>query len=104
MLPNSAGVATLLPTSILERCEPVPFKQTADDQGLLLNLTTGDFFDIAGVGIAFWHAVDGSRSLAEIAGQLALQYDVESKECLADLLPFAQELLGHGLVRLVVPA
>ncbi len=45
-----------------------------------------------------WNQLDGKRDLAAVLASILAEYSVTEEKALADLLPFAEELLSEGLV------
>lgn len=78
------------------------FSETAiDDEIVLMNLATGDFFSLEGTSRAIWLLIDGARSRSDIIAALAGVYSAEPDAIAADLDAFVGELRGAGLL---VPA
>jgi len=53
------------------------------------------------VGSRIWALADGSKTLQEIADQLAAEYEVSVEQAAADVLAFASELQKAGLIEIV---
>jgi hypothetical protein len=60
----------------------------ADDELYTLNET----------GRAIWQELDGQRTLAEVAGALMERFEAPQPELEADVLGFAAELVGRGIL------
>jgi hypothetical protein len=58
----------------------------------------GRFFVLNDTGADVFQAVDGRRSLAEIAAALSERHDVPLGQTQADVLALAQKLLDRGAV------
>lgn len=71
-----------------------------DDDGVLLNLTTGYYYTLNEVGRFFWESLDGRKKLSEIHGDLLERYDVDGGEARRDLLELVEDLRKEGLVEL----
>ncbi len=71
-------------------------ERTTDDY-LILDLETGDYFTVGSVGELAWKQLDGERSLDDIAGCIAREFDVTAEEAREDLFAFARQLLAQGL-------
>ena len=67
---------------------------------MLLDLDGGTYFALNEVGARVWELSDGSRTVAEIATQLADEYDAPVAVIQADVL----ELLGELEVEQLVTA
>jgi hypothetical protein len=53
------------------------------------------------VGSRIWELADGTRSIAEIAAALVLEYEVEQDEAAQQVCVFLDELAHKGLIELV---
>jgi len=67
----------------------VPVRRRAQEMGL---------FTLNGVGTFVWKALDGTRSLREIAGAVASTFEVDPARALADVATFAADLERAGCV------
>jgi hypothetical protein len=67
-------------------------------RGQLYLARGGDVYELEGVGPRVWQLSDGTRSLAEIAGALAEEFDVDTAEAEADVRRFADELVEANLL------
>ena len=80
------------------RVSPDVHSRTFDGELVLLNLTKGTYFGLKDVGIRFWEGVSKEASVAEIAGELVTEYDVELAVLQRDLLALGEALIREGLV------
>ena len=87
--------------SVLQRMEQVPFKEILQE-GILLDLVTGDYFAIDEVGLFIWKAMDGKKKLGQIAERIVAQYEVTRTKALSDALAFANGLLKKKLVKFLL--
>lgn len=55
-----------------------------------------DLFTLNEAGAAVWELLDGERSLAEVADEVARRFDAPRSEVEADVLEFAADLLDRG--------
>ena len=72
-----------------------------DQDCVVLDPATGEFFHLESVSYFIWCSLDGSRTLKEIANRVAERFEVAEDQALRDLLEFANELKKRTLV---VPA
>ena len=70
----------------------------AGDTVILLTPASGEYFTLNEVGGRIWQLADGSRSVTEIAGLLAAEYDAPPEEIEADALEVLGELVDARLV------
>lgn len=73
--------------------------ERAGEEWFLLDPTTGRTFRLAGVASFAWERLDGSRSLGDLADEVAVAFDVERATAAADLEAFAADMLGAGLLQ-----
>jgi len=72
--------------------------QEAGDTVILLTPDSGEYFTLNEVGGRIWELADGSRSVADIAGVLAAEYEAPADEIGADALEVLGELADARLV------
>lgn len=72
-----------------------------DGELVALDLDRGDCFGLDRVGAAIWGLAAEPRSVGEIAEALVETHDVERSQCVADLLPFIDDMIEAGLLRRV---
>ena len=75
-----------------------------DSEAVLINLGTGMYYTLDGMGCEVWAMIERRLSLAEMSDALAVRYRVEQADVLSDLTRLAGELLEEGLVRLTPEA
>ncbi|MBA3766787.1 MAG: pyrroloquinoline quinone biosynthesis peptide chaperone PqqD [Acidobacteria bacterium] len=66
--------------------------------GILLDLKTGDYFELNEIALAIWRMLDGKSSLAKVAGKLAQSYAAPEKIVEKDVIHFVSELRKRKLV------
>ncbi len=72
--------------------------QTVGEEAILVNLNTGSYYSLNDTGTLFWELIDGRRTLADCAVEVAKAYDVGAEVVEADLLELAAEFFDEGLV------
>jgi hypothetical protein len=87
------------PQSLVTRCPQTPIKEFGPDHAALLDLESGDFFQLDSVTLFVWQRLDGTCTLQELAQQLATHYQTSAPEALTDLLEFAADLVERRLAR-----
>ena len=78
---------------------PQVMSRLVDDETVLLDLESGMYFGLDGVGQLIWQSVSEGKTLGEIAGVISAEYEVEEAQALADLLEFTSDLVERGLLR-----
>ena len=69
-----------------------------EEETIFLSLKGDRIHTMDGTGTFFWHAMDGTRSLARILDRICETYEVERSVAEADLLRFTADLVERGLV------
>ncbi len=76
------------------------FSETAiDDEIVVMNLETGDFFSLEGTARATWLRIDGTCDLPGLTAALAEEFDAPAATLAADVATFIAELGRAGLVK-----
>jgi len=71
-------------STILSRGEQVTYEVVADE-AILIDMASGTYFSLNEVGTVFWEALDGRRTLAQIATRIAKAYARKATEFVAAL-------------------
>ena len=69
-----------------------------DDETVLLDLESGMYFGLDGVGKRIWESVTDGMSLGDIAAIITAEYEVEEEQALKDVIEFASNLVERGLL------
>ena len=69
-----------------------------DDETVLLDLESGTYFGLDGVGQLIWESIGEGLTLGETAARVIDEYDVEAAKALDDVLDFASDLVDRGLL------
>ena len=93
------GASQLSLDSRVQRREDVPWK-TLDGVVMLLDLASGDFFELDDVGSRIWEGLDGRRTVADQAAVVADAYDVSLERARSDVIAFLADLDAKGLIRI----
>ncbi len=72
--------------------------ESTEDDHLVLDLNSGEYFTVGEVGGFIWRQIDGHRSLEEIAGEIVRNFEVAESQASEDLLDFVLKLLDLGLL------
>ena len=79
--------------------DPEAFAETRiDDEIVLMNLASGDFFSLTETAATIWNLLDGTRNRAAVLAALTSQYDAAPEAMANDLDTFLGELRGGGLI------
>jgi hypothetical protein len=66
--------------------------------GILLNLRTGDFFELDARAVAVWRRIDGKSTVSEMAAMLARQFKAPVSVVRKDVEEFVKLLARRRLV------
>ena len=78
---------------------PEAFAETLiDDEIVIMNLASGDFFSLKDSGAAIWDLLDGTRNRAAVLAALASEFDAAPADMASDLDTFLGELRAGGLI------
>ena len=66
--------------------------------GILLDLRTGNYFELDEIALAIWRMLDGKLSLAEVVDKLARAYESPRKTVERDVVAFVSELRKRKLI------
>jgi PqqD family protein of HPr-rel-A system len=69
-----------------------------DDEVVLMNSQSGEFFALKGTGLAIWNLIDGTRDTATICAELTEAFDVDAAQCQADVAEFIARMAKAGFV------
>lgn len=77
---------------------PQVMSRLVGDETVLLDLSSGMYFGVDGVGKRIWESLADGHSLGETAAVIAAEFEVEEERAQADLLAFASDLVSRGLL------
>ena len=77
---------------------PQVMSRLVDDETVLLDLESGMYFGLDGVGKRIWESISEGNSLSETAAIIAAEFEVDKERAQADLITFVSDLLERGLL------
>jgi len=77
---------------------PQVMSRLVSDETVLLDLASGMYFGLDGVGQKIWEAVTEGRSLGEAATAIVNDYEVDEAQAQTDVIEFATDLVARGLL------
>ena len=77
---------------------PQVMSRLVGDETVLLDLASGHYFGVDGVGNLIWESVSDGKTLAETVDALVEEFDVEKSQAEADVSAFASQLVERGLL------
>lgn len=73
--------------------------EVLDGEAIIINLATGSYYSMGGVGGLIWGGVEQHCRLEEIAARVALAYDVSLERARADVADIAARLVAEGIAK-----
>lgn len=77
---------------------PQATHQKVGSEAIIINLNTGSYYSLNDTGAMFWELLDGQRTIADCARDIAREYQVEAGVVESDLLELAVQFRDEGLV------
>lgn len=77
---------------------PQVMSRLVEEETVLLDLASGQYFGVDGVGQRIWELLSEGRSLGETVESITAEYDVDEAQVKADVVAFAGELVERGLL------
>ena len=68
------------------------------DETVLLDLASGVYFGLDGVGQRIWESVVEGNSLEQAVAAIVSEYNVEEAQAQTDVLEFVSDLVERGLL------
>jgi hypothetical protein len=91
--------AAITGNTTIERNPSILFNDF-DDGLMMMDIDSGNYFDIDSVGGRIWALLESPTTIDRICESLVAEYDVEADLCRAETVGFIEELAGKGLVTL----
>lgn len=70
-----------------------------DGDLVMMNIASGQYFGLSGVGLRVWELLETPRGLAELVQAIQAEYEVDEQTCRNDLLAFVESLLNSGVAQ-----
>jgi len=70
-----------------------------DGEAIIINLTTGMYFSLDGVGALVWESLTEGRSVEQVVGEVTRRYVVGREQAGPDVTRLAAEFVSEGLMR-----
>jgi PqqD family protein of HPr-rel-A system len=81
---------------------PEQFADAAlDDEVVLIDADSGEFFAIKDSALAIWQRLDKESDLDRVIAGLCEDFDVSAEQCRADVEAFVAQLAERGYVRCI---
>jgi hypothetical protein len=76
---------------------PQVMSRLVGDETVLLDLASGVYFGLDGVGKRIWESVADGDNLGQVAEVIVAEYEVDEAQAQADVLAFVSDLVERGL-------
>jgi len=77
---------------------PQVMSRQVGEETVLLDLKSGIYFGVDGVGKLIWESVADGLSLAETVAVITTEYAADEERVQADVIAFAKDLVERGLL------
>ena len=77
---------------------PQVMSRLVGDETVLLDLASGVYFGLDGVGKRIWESIADGDRLGQAAEVIVAEYEVDETQAQADVLAFASDLVERGLL------
>jgi hypothetical protein len=72
--------------------------EVIDGEAIVIDLSTGIYYSLDGVGGAIWSLIEAERSIDDIVAAVVARYEVSPERAENDVEQVVAELVGEGLV------
>jgi hypothetical protein len=77
---------------------PQVMSRPVGDETVLLDLESGIYFGLDGVGKRIWESIDKGLTLRDTVDVIETEYEVDKDKARADVIEFVRDLIERGLV------
>jgi hypothetical protein len=70
------------------------------EEAVILNIKTGIYFGLNGVGARVWNLIQKPMAIAKIIETLLEEYDVEERQCEMEVVELVKDLIDAELVEI----
>ena len=91
----------LTETGRVQTAADVVLTELETQDGVLLHLTTKQYYSLNPTGVHIWKLLDPARTLAEVSAALTERYEVTPERAVESVLALANELHAERLIEAV---
>jgi hypothetical protein len=77
---------------------PQVMSRLVGDETVLLDLSSGVYFGLDGVGKRIWESLTEGQNLSDTVAVIVAEFEVDEAQAQADVIEFASDLLQRGLL------
>jgi phosphatidylserine decarboxylase len=89
--------AELTDDSRIARAEG-PVASEVDGEVVILDVESGHFFQLNGVGSSVWQRLESPMTLGALCTAMLDEFEVDAAQCRSDVRAFAAKMLDRGLL------
>lgn len=87
-----------MPGAVISKCTDRFSQSEIDDEIVLMQIDTGEFFSLQDTGREIWQLVDGARTRDMLLAALGARFDAPEAVLAADLDEFLRTLADAGFI------
>lgn len=84
--------------SIIQRNDSKYLANSIGNETVLMNIETGDYLGINGVGTDIWNILNSPLKLEDLINEITKLYDVSEEECTAQVNTFLDSMLQQNML------
>lgn len=69
-----------------------------DGETVMMSIEQGEYYGLDKVATQVWDLLESEMSVSEICDKLCEKYEVEAEQCMADTLPFLNDMAEHKVI------
>ena len=92
------ATSSITPDLTVVRCEQL-VTADMDEDLVMMSLATNNYYSLDPIGKRIWMLLEEPIQVAELCNRLTAEFEVESSQCLEDLLGFLNDLKNEGLLQ-----
>ena len=77
---------------------PQVMSRLVGEETVLLDLKSGTYFGLDGVGQLIWESIADGKSIGETAATIVEEYEIDEAQASADVQAFTEDLVERGLL------
>ena len=78
---------------------PQVMSRLVGDETILMDLSTGIYFGLDGVGKRIWETIAEGRNLKAVAAVIVAEFEVDEARAQDDVVEFVSDLVERGLLQ-----
>jgi len=87
----------LTENTILQRNNEI-LTSDLDGEKVMMSIQYGEYYGLGKTGSFIWDELENPISIQHLVEKITQQYAVEKEKCLADIMPFLNDLLEKELI------